>query len=116
MTSRRFYADVHVPVAITAGLRRRGVDALTSQEDGTRTVEDEVLLARPTELGRVLLTQDEDFLQLAAAWQTAGKVHGHCVCPAGGASVGRYVDDLELIAHCATEAEIENLVTYLPLA
>jgi hypothetical protein len=29
------YMDVHVPAAITAGLRRRGVDVLTSQEDGT---------------------------------------------------------------------------------
>ena len=31
----RFYMDVHVPAAITQGLRLRGVDALTAQEDGT---------------------------------------------------------------------------------
>lgn len=29
------YMDVHVKQAITLGLRRRGVDALTAQEDGT---------------------------------------------------------------------------------
>jgi hypothetical protein len=29
------YMDVHVPAAITAGLRRRGIDVLTSQEDGS---------------------------------------------------------------------------------
>jgi hypothetical protein len=27
--------DVHVPAAITEGLRRRNVDIVTSQEDGT---------------------------------------------------------------------------------
>ena len=35
-----FYMDVHVPVAITMGIRRRGIDVLTSQEDGTREVAD----------------------------------------------------------------------------
>jgi hypothetical protein len=92
------------------------VDALTSQEDGTRTAIDETLLARSTELGRILVTQDEDFLQLAAAWQSAGRrFTGIAFAPQQGASVGRHVDDLELIAQCATEAELENLVTYLPL-
>jgi len=40
----RFYMDMHVPAAITQGLRRRGIDVLTSQEDGTREADDEVLL------------------------------------------------------------------------
>lgn len=38
------YFDVHVPYSITFGLRLRGVDVLTSQEDGTREVDDDVLL------------------------------------------------------------------------
>ena len=38
------YMDVHVPAAITAGLRRRGLDVLTSQEDGSDTLSDERLL------------------------------------------------------------------------
>jgi hypothetical protein len=54
------YMDVHVPAAITEGLRRRGVDVLTSQADGTRRADDETLLARATELGRTLFSQDED--------------------------------------------------------
>ena len=48
----KYYMDVHVPAAITAGLRRRGIDVLTSQEDDTREVDDEVLLARASELSR----------------------------------------------------------------
>ena len=63
--------DVHVPAAITAGLRRRGIDVLTSQEDDTREVDDEVLLARATGLSRVLFSQDQDLLRIATDWQIA---------------------------------------------
>jgi hypothetical protein len=38
--------DVHIPAAITDGLRRHGLDVLTSQEDHTRTADDENLLTR----------------------------------------------------------------------
>ena len=41
---QRLYMDVHIPAAITEGLRRRGIDVLTSQDDGTREAADEVLL------------------------------------------------------------------------
>ncbi len=58
--SLRLYMDVHVPAAITEGLRRRAIDVLTSQEDGTRQADDEQLLKRSTELERVLVSQDED--------------------------------------------------------
>jgi len=53
------YMDVHVPAAITQGLRRRGVDVLTSQEDGTRRASDDELLARATQLARILVSQDQ---------------------------------------------------------
>ncbi len=48
------YMDVHIPLAITDGLRRRQIDVLTSQEDGTTRLEDESLLTRANELGRLL--------------------------------------------------------------
>jgi hypothetical protein len=53
--------DVHVPAAITSGLRRRGIDVLTSQEDGSERLPDDRLLERSTQLGRVLFSQDDDF-------------------------------------------------------
>ncbi len=42
------YMDVNVPAAMSQGLRHRGVDVLTSQEDGTRNWADEALLERAT--------------------------------------------------------------------
>jgi predicted nuclease of predicted toxin-antitoxin system len=69
----RYYMDVHIPMALTEGLRRRGVSVLTSQEDGTRQADDESLLERATQLDRILVSQDKDLLRIAAAWQTSGR-------------------------------------------
>jgi hypothetical protein len=65
--------DVHVPAAITAGLRRRKIDVLTSQEDGSDRWPDASLLERATELGRIFFSQNDDLLALAAHWQRQGK-------------------------------------------
>jgi len=59
--SVHLYMGVHVPFAITSGLRLRGVDVLTSQEDGTTRLADDKLLDRATSLRRVIFTRDKDF-------------------------------------------------------
>jgi len=111
-----FYMDVHVPAAITQGLRRRNVDAITSQEDGTRRASDEALLLRATELGRVLVSQDTDLLGIAAAWQSIGQeFSGLIFAPQQPANIGRYIDDLELIAICCEPHELANSIQRLPL-
>ena len=111
-----YYMDVHVPAAITEGLKRRGVAVLMSQEDGTRKSSDETLLARATELGLVLVTQDDDFLAIAARWQESGwEFAGLVFAPQQSASIGRYIDDLDLIAKCCEKAELVNVVQHLPL-
>ena len=112
----RLYMDVHVAFAITAGLRRRGLDVLTSQEDGTRENDDESLLARATSLNRVIFTQDEDFLSLAAEWQAnsrefCGIIFAHQLGP----GIGRIIDDLELLAKASEPDEVRNRVMFLPL-
>ena len=111
-----FYMDVHVPAAITAGLRRRGIDVLTSQEDGTREADDEQLLVRATQLRRIFVSQDEDVLRIAAAWQSAGwEFFGLVFAPQAVGSIGRYIDDLQLIAQCCDETELAGRVRRLPL-
>ncbi len=56
------YTDVHIPRAITIGLRARGVSVLTAQEDGTATSTDQSLLNRATNLEMILYTHDADLL------------------------------------------------------
>lgn len=110
------YMDVHVPAAITEGLRRRGLDVLTSQEDGTRTVADELLLQRATDLGRLLFTQDEDLPKIANQWILAGRRFAGLVFgPQRGSSIGRLIADLELIAQCCTADEVADRVLFIPL-
>ena len=58
MARIRFCTDEQVSKTVVMGLRRRGVDILTVPEAGTRRARDE---------GRVVFTQDDDFLRLAAA-------------------------------------------------
>ena len=109
------YMDVHVPLAIAEQLGRRGVDVLTAIEDGfDRKLDDEVL-ERAGHLGRVVFTQDIRFKALAEDWQRqgrsfAGLLFGHQM----GATIGRYVVDLELIAFASDTAEWQNAVGHLP--
>ncbi|MCI0334522.1 MAG: DUF5615 family PIN-like protein [Planctomycetes bacterium] len=102
--------------SITAGLRRRGIDVHTSQEDGSDQWPDDRLLERATVLGRVLFSQDDDMLRVAADWQRQGRsssgvIYAHQL----SAGIGTLVKDLELVLSCCTANELANRVTYLPL-
>lgn len=114
--SVRFYFDVHIPYAIALGLRLRGVDVLTSQEDGTRELADDRLLDRATALGRVLFSQDQDLLREAQKRQQHGELFGGVIyAPQLGLAIGQCIDDLELIAQCTEPEEWHNRLDYLPL-
>lgn len=108
--------DVHVRRAISTGLRLRGVDVLTAQEDGSAQLSDPRLLDRATELGRVLFTQDQDLLREARLRQRedrqfAGVIYAHQL----RVSVGQCVNDLELICEVNQPEDFVSLVEYLPL-
>lgn len=112
----RIYMDVHVNAAIASGLRRRGIDVLTAQEDGSTRFEDNELLERASELGRVLFSQDEDFLAIVRARQSrgvavAGLIYGHQLA----ATVGKYVLDLEVVCKVLEPEDMVNRIEYLPL-
>lgn len=59
--------DEHVAKAVSEGLRRRGVDVVTVQELGLHAANDRQHLERAVQEGRVVVTQDTDFLRLHAA-------------------------------------------------
>jgi hypothetical protein len=108
--------DEHVHRAITDGLRLRGVDVLTAQEDGYRHTSDDILLDRATELQRVLFSQDEDLLSEAKLRQSgetpfAGVIYAHQL----RITIGVCVRDLELIAKAADLEDLANRVEFLPL-
>jgi len=107
---------VHVKRAVTDGLRRRGVDVRTAQEDGTARLDDADLLDHATSLGRVLFSQDDDLLREATKRQQnanhfAGVIYAHQL----NITIGQTIQDLELIAKSYEPEDIENRVEYLPL-
>jgi predicted nuclease of predicted toxin-antitoxin system len=110
------YMDVHVPRAISEELRRRGVDVLTAQEDGSAEFDDEPLLARATALDRILFSQDQDLLAVAARWQREGRPFIAIVfCPQLGPGIGEIIEDLQLVVLCSLPDEVLDRVIYLPL-
>ncbi len=111
-----FYADHHIPRAITIGLRSRGVRIITANEDGMAEANDSDLLDRSTALGLVLLTFDDDHLAEAHRRQRAGIEFGGLI-HAGPThiSIGECVRDLEIIAKVGQAEEVVNSVIYLPL-
>ena len=109
------YMDVHVPRPVTEGLRARGIDVPTAQDDDADRLDDEDPLLRAKGLGRVLVSQDEDLLAIGSQWQQAGHefpgiVYAHQL----RLGIGALIDELELLAQCMEEHELQNQVIFLP--
>ncbi len=112
----RLYMDVHVRREVTVGLRMRGVDVLTAQEDDAATLPDAELPTRATERGRVLFSQDADFLREAAARQESGSTFSGVIFGEQLAlTVGQCIRDLELIAKVYDPPDIVDRIEFLPL-
>ena len=108
--------DEHIHKGITDGLRQRGVDVLTVQEDGRTGTPDPLILDRATELQRVIFTQDQDFLAEANRRQVegmsfAGVIYAHQRL----VTIGDSIRDLEIIAKASDLEDLANRVQYLPL-
>lgn len=108
--------DEQVPEAITEGLRLRGVDVLTTQEDHQRSVDDPDLLQRATELRRVMFSQDADMLREATRRQSQGiPFHGVVYAHQLKVTIGQCVHDLELVAQVGEQDDVLNRIIYLPI-
>lgn len=110
------YMDVHIPKAITTGLRIRGVDVITAQEDNAATLPDPSLLNRATELQRTLFTFDDDLLREAQRRQAEGLPFAGVIYTRFlKVSIGECISDLELIAKSGEPEDMLNSVEFLPL-
>jgi hypothetical protein len=110
------YMDHNVQAAIVSGTRRRGLDVLTALEDGYDQRADDEVLTRATELGRIVFTHDTDFIRITGEWLSTGRsfsgvVFGH----PEAVSIGKVIQDLELICRVLTADEAANLLIRLPL-
>jgi predicted nuclease of predicted toxin-antitoxin system len=100
----RFYTDEHVSQAVVRGLRRRGVDVVTAVDAGMLSAPDPEHLARAHAGGRVVFTQDRDFLRLhAEAAQHSGIVYAR-----QGTPVGEIIQGLVLIYEVLDPEEMRD--------
>ncbi|MCI0463903.1 MAG: DUF5615 family PIN-like protein [Gemmataceae bacterium] len=105
----KFYTDEHVSKAVIKGLRARGADVLTVPEAGLLGATDEEHLERARTEGRVLFTQDDDFLRLHAA----GIKHAGIGYAPQGTSIGDIIRGLMRIQQVLDPQDMENHVEYL---
>jgi predicted nuclease of predicted toxin-antitoxin system len=106
----RFHLDENCHHAIAEGLRRRGVAVTTTTAAGLLSTSDEVQAARCLAIGRVIVTQDRDFLRLNAA----GVPHaGIAYCDKDTRSIGEIILGLVRIWEGLEPVEIAGRVQFL---
>jgi predicted nuclease of predicted toxin-antitoxin system len=108
------YMDVHVPLPITRGLRRHGVDVLTAQEDNAQRLPDPQLLDRATALGWLLFSEDSDLVAEAVRRQREGVVFATVIYARQlDVSIGRCIADLEALSKAAGPEDAQGQVIFL---
>lgn len=106
----RFHLDENVSQAIAEGLRRRGIDVTTTPEVGLMAATDEAQVEFAQRQGRVIFTQDADFLRL----HQAGVSHsGITYCVQGSRSVGAIIRGLVLTWELLEPEEMAGKVEFL---
>lgn len=106
----KFHLDEHISSAIANGLKRRGIDVTTSLEAGLIGATDEQQLEFARQTGRVMVTQDDDFLRLHAS----GFSHaGIAYCRQGTRRIGQMLRALALIHDSMTSDAVVGQVLFL---
>jgi hypothetical protein len=106
----RFHLDENCTRAIARGLRHHGIDVTTTPEAGLLGATDEEQAACALPAGRVIFTQDRDFLRIHAA----GIAHaGIAYCEKDTRSIGEIVDGLVLIWQVYEPEEMAGRVEYI---
>ena len=108
-TKVKYYTDEHVAKAVVKGLRTRGVNVLTCQEAGMLEALDEEHLDLASRQGRVVFTQDDDFLKLHAK----GIEHSGIVYSRQGTKIGDIVRGLMLVYQVLDAEDMVNHVEFI---
>ena len=106
----RFHLDEHVAHAIADGLRRRGIDVTTTADAALLSAADDEHMAFAKRHGRVIVTQDTDFLRNAVNDSTH---FGIAYYPHGKRAIGEVIRYLVLMHDAMTEDEMRGRIEYL---
>jgi hypothetical protein len=108
--------DENIERAVTEGLRERGINVLTAQEDGRSHSPDAIVFERANELGRVLVSEDTDMLrEVTSRLRRGGSFAGVVFWHQQTLPIGIVISDLELLNLAGTWADVQDQLIYLPL-
>jgi len=110
MSRLRFHLDEHIHPGVARALRSREIDVTTTVEAQLRTTPDTTQWEYAQREGRVIVTNDDDFLRLAKQPMTHA---GVAFCAPGSRSVGQIVEMLVLFYEVYTAEEMMGRVEYL---
>jgi hypothetical protein len=98
-----------MPNAVAAALRRHGIDVVTSAEAGLLSSPDITQLEHARNTGRVIATQEGNFLGLHHRFEHAGIAY----CQQGSRSIGEIVAGLMLIYEVFSAEDMVDHVEYI---
>lgn len=111
MTEIKIYSDEGVNIAITEGLKRRGMKAISCQEVDNIGLTDEEQISYANSNKLVILTHDADFLRII---HEKGLSHcGIIFVSQGKLSVGEIIRKIEFLVSILTEEDMENHIEFL---
>jgi predicted nuclease of predicted toxin-antitoxin system len=106
----RFHLDEHIDNAIAQALVDRGIDVTTTVQAGLRGSDDSAHLAFCRREGRVIVTDDYDFLRIASARADHA---GIAFCHKGRLTIGQIIGGLTLIHQVLEAGEMAGHVEFL---
>lgn len=108
------YTDEHVPLAVIRALRRAGHDVTRAGDIFPAGTSDVTHFERALGEGRVVLTQDADFLALSARILADGGHHSGVVYwPQGTYTIGQVVRKLKQYLETTTPESRRDMVKFL---
>lgn len=117
----KFYTDTHISKAVAIQARRRGIDILRCEEIDMASADDSEHLEYAATNGRTMVSADDDFTRLHAAWQAAGKQHAGIIYvhPSRKDDIGALVAYFEFLhlsvdgGAAKLEQDVYNTIVYL---
>lgn len=106
----RFHLDEHIDPDIARALRRHGIDVTTTVEAGLYSRSDRLQIEYAKTSGRVLVTQDTDFLRMASR---DSDHPGIVYCHRKAFSLGELIRRLILVYEVLGPQEIRGRVEFL---
>jgi len=113
MERASLYLDEHIQAALAQGLRVRGVNVLTPQEAGNRSLDDQGQLRFAVVQGRTLLSYNKrHFAKLHYDWMKAGREHAGIIL-SDQLPVGIVLRRLMKLYFSLTREDLRNRLEYL---